>query len=165
MKTIIVTRHAKSSWDNILQKDVDRVLNTRGQHDAPLMGNKLQQRNISVDVLISSNAARAVQTAKLIAPQINYPLQQITYEPKLYHASADTITDHIVCIDDAINTAMIVCHNPGITNWANEQVGYLIDNMPTCGMIAFTISETSWANFITAPKQLLFIDFPKNGVV
>jgi phosphohistidine phosphatase len=163
MKTIILTRHAKSSWDNILQKDIDRVLNNRGINDAPMMGKRLQQRNLNIDVIISSNAARAMQTAQLIAPSIHYPITDIQYEPTLYHAPTAIITDYIVCLPDAINTAMIVCHNPGITNWANEQVGYLLDNMPTCGMIAFTMQETSWANFVTAPKQLLFIDFPKNG--
>jgi phosphohistidine phosphatase len=161
MKTIIVCRHAKSSWDVIGMKDFDRTLNDRGNKDAPMMGMRLQQRQLKIDTILSSTANRAAQTAQHLAAAILLDGNKMQYKSSLYHASADSITNHILCIDNAVDTAIIVCHNPGITHWANEQTGFLMDNMPTCGMIAFTINTSDWTSFESAKKKLLFFDYPK----
>jgi phosphohistidine phosphatase len=164
MKTIIITRHAKSSWDNILQPDFERTLNERGHRDAPIMGERLKNKNIIIDQVISSTAARAKQTAEHIANAINYQATKISFLQDLYHAPPAMINEVIISLDDTINTAMIVCHNPGITHWVNEQVGYLLDNMPTCSMVCFSAACNNWYQFTTSKKELIFIDFPKNQV-
>jgi phosphohistidine phosphatase len=164
LKTIILVRHAKSSWDNILQKDFDRTLNARGLQDAPMMGKRMLQRNIEVDLIITSAAMRAKQTATAIAVNMNYATQNILELQELYHASSSIITEVISSNADKNNTVMIVCHNPGITNWANQQMHPFLENMPTCSMIAFSINENHWQLFETAKKELLFFDFPKNGL-
>lgn len=164
MKTIIITRHAKSSWDNILQKDFDRTLNSRGYHDAPMMGKRLENRNLSISKIISSAAIRAKETALLIANELQYASENILFLEELYHAPPNRINDVIIALDDNIETAMIVCHNPGITDWVNEQAGTIIANMPTCAMAAFTANVQHWHQFAIAKKELFFLDFPKNGI-
>ena len=64
MKTLIVVRHAKSSWANIGERDFDRNLNDRGKEDAPAMAEKLLHTKIKVDAFVSSPAKRARKTAK-----------------------------------------------------------------------------------------------------
>ncbi|HEY0731207.1 MAG TPA: histidine phosphatase family protein, partial [Chitinophagaceae bacterium] len=56
MKTVILVRHAKSSWDNIGEADIDRPLNERGKKDAPEMAKRLKKRDLEVDVFITSHA-------------------------------------------------------------------------------------------------------------
>jgi len=67
MKSVIIIRHAKSSWDNIIHSDFDRQLNERGHHDAPMMADRLLDKKIKIDAFISSPAKRAITTAAYFA--------------------------------------------------------------------------------------------------
>ncbi len=162
MKTLILTRHAKSEWSHLLQKDYDRELNERGLGDAPMMGLRLSKRAQTVDLMVASTARRAAQTALLIADAIQYMQEDILWFDKLYHAQPAVIQDVIEEIEDRFNTILIVCHNNGITDFANSLAGTLTDNIPTCGMMAFTIETDSWSTFAMAKKNLLFYDYPKH---
>lgn len=162
MKTLIITRHAKSDWSNLYLQDFDRVLNDRGMRDAPFMGQKFLRRSIPVDLILSSTAKRAEQTATLIAHEMAYDVNKIKWTKDLYHASAQEITEQILGIDNDIDSVMIVCHNPGITNFVNMQCGTVTENVPTCGMTGFEIHTDKWEEFPMADKRFLFHDFPKN---
>ena len=76
-RTLVMIRHAKSSWANPLQSDFERPLNERGQHDAPMMGERLKTLNIMPDLVIASPAKRAKQTAKKIAAALGYEEEKI----------------------------------------------------------------------------------------
>nr|MBP6155012.1 histidine phosphatase family protein [Chitinophagales bacterium] len=67
MKYLTIIRHAKSSWEHPDLDDFVRPLNDRGQTAIPLIGNYLQQQQIYPDLIISSPATRAIETAKGIA--------------------------------------------------------------------------------------------------
>jgi phosphohistidine phosphatase len=162
MKTIIIIRHAKSSWANVGQEDFDRPLNSRGLSDGLFMGERLAARNIDIDLLVTSSAVRAQQTTQLIIRPLNIDIDNCVLEPKLYHAPSYLI-DAVICgLPRDANTVIIVCHNSGITDWVNEQTGPLLPNMPTCGMASFTASEIAeWQQWPTAKKLCNFIDYPK----
>ncbi len=164
MKTLLVIRHAKSDWNNPLQRDFERTLNKRGLSDAPMMGNRLLHKGIKVDLLLSSTAKRAAQTAEAIAECIQYPIPQIKWEANLYHASPETITNEIIATADRVNCLLVVCHNPGITHFINSICGSITANMPTCGIAAFSIACDHWIDFPIAKAALSFYDFPKNTV-
>ena len=83
MKTIILVRHAKSSWKNPRLDDFERPLNKRGRRDAPLMGEKLKERQILPDLILASPAKRARKTADLIAKAIGYPRKNIQFVDKM----------------------------------------------------------------------------------
>ena len=67
MKTIIIVRHAKSSWDDHTITDFDRPLNDRGKHDAPIMAERLLKKYPRIEAFISSPAKRALKTAAIFA--------------------------------------------------------------------------------------------------
>lgn len=163
MKTIIITRHAKSDWGNLMQKDYDRPLNERGLKDAPNMGKRLLTRGISIDKVVASTAKRAAQTANLIAAAIEYQLSHIEWHDKLYHAPPTIISEVIYGLDHEWNTVLLVAHNNGVTDFVNSLCAYFTDNMPTCAMAAFNIYGERWEDFATAKKELLFYDYPKSG--
>jgi phosphohistidine phosphatase len=163
MKTLILTRHAKSDWSNLYQADFERELNERGLKDSPMMGLRLQKREIHVDKIVSSPATRAKQTAELIANSLAINVSEIQWIDRLYHAPPHIIQDVIHEIEDKNNCIMIVCHNNGITDFANSLSGIVTENIPTCGMVAFEIETNSWSEFASAKKRLLFYDFPKQN--
>ncbi len=163
MKTLILTRHAKSDWSNLNQRDFDRALNERGLHDAPMMGKRLAKRDMTIDQIIASTAKRTEQTALLVAAEINYNPERIMWVDKLYHASASTIENVLLESDDCFNTILLVCHNNGVTDFANSLSGIVTHDMPTCSMMAFTMNIGSWAEFPISKKTLLFYDYPKKN--
>ncbi len=162
MKTLILTRHAKSDWGNLLQKDFDRELNPRGLRDAPMMGERLAKNGVQLDLVISSTAMRAKQTAKLIAETSGYNPAHIQWDEILYHAPPLIIDEVIYSIPDEVNTAMIVCHNPGVTDFVNSLMGKVCDDMPTCAMCAFQMDIKHWNQYKLAPIKLFFFDKPKS---
>jgi phosphohistidine phosphatase len=162
MKTVIIVRHAKSSWANIGQTDFERPLNDRGVHDAPIMGKKLAARNLNIDFILSSTALRATQTASLLLSGLGNNNLHIELESKLYHAPSYLIDAVITELPANAKNVIIVCHNNGITDWVNEQTGAIVANMPTCGIASFTALEIDdWKDWPSARKSLNFVDYPK----
>lgn len=162
-KRIVIIRHAKSSWAELGQPDFDRPLNSRGKENAPVMGKRLLQYGLQPDAIYASTAKRAKQTAQLIAAATGFA-GDIHWDRFLYHASPERLEDQICAADDACNTIYIVAHNPGITEMVNEAIpGFTTDNVPTCGIVAFSIAADTWTEYHQAKKQLILYDYPKNN--
>ena len=160
MKSLLIIRHAKSAWDNPLQKDFDRPLNDRGHRDAPMMANRLKEKAIKIDAFVSSTANRALTTATYFAKTYG---KDIIEKPELYHASVSNFFRVIGSLDDQYNTIALFSHNPGITELVNLLTTIKIDDMPTCAVFAVKVSADSWAAFEQATKDFWFFDYPKNG--
>jgi phosphohistidine phosphatase len=162
MKTLLIIRHAKSSWDIGSLNDFERPLNERGKKDAPAMAQRLLDKKMNIDAFISSPAKRAKKTAELFSSAYNKDEKDIIFIAALYHASVNTFYETVKNIDDKFNSVALFSHNPGITEFVNELVDSIkTDNMPTCGIFAVTIDTTIWSDFKSAPKKLLFFEYPK----
>ncbi len=161
-RTLVLIRHAKSSWANPLQSDYERPLNDRGDKDAPMMGERLKEKNILPDLIISSTAKRAAQTAKKIAKAIGYDPEKILWKNRLYQC-VDTVFEEVIAeVDKDIKTVFIVAHNPGITEFANElSEQFRIDNMPTCCVIGAHFESEEWDAFHSEKKEVFLFDYPK----
>ena len=161
MKTLIVVRHAKSSWANIGERDFDRTLNERGKEDAPLMAEKLLKKNIKVDAFVSSSAKRARKTARAFAEVFGKTKEEIILSDDLYNAPAPTFYATIDGLKDEYESVAVFAHNPGITDFTNSLCDTKIDEMPTCAMFAVQAPVTEWKEFKTAKKKFLFFAYPK----
>jgi phosphohistidine phosphatase len=160
-KTILLVRHAKSSWDSDNIADFDRPLNERGKRDAPEMARRLKKKQ-QIDLFISSPAKRAKRTAEYFAREFNIDEDKILFRPRLYHAASLDFIDTIRELDDEFTQVAIFSHNPGITDFASSLTATRIDNMPTCAFIAFRIQADRWAEFDKAEKSFLYFDYPKS---
>lgn len=163
MKTLYILRHAKSSWDSPDLDDFQRPLNDRGEKDAPRMGKRLRKENISPDLICSSPATRALTTAQLVAEELGYKTKAIHEEPKLYHAGGDTILDVVRGFDDKHNAIMIVGHNPGMTEFANDLLNEEIDNIPTAGFVAAKLNIDQWKEARWGCGEMELYEYPKKG--
>ena len=162
MKQLLIIRHAKSSWDNFLQKDFDRTLNERGMRDAPAMAKHIANKGIKIDAFVSSTAVRAFTTATFFAKAYQQKANDIIAVAELYHAREETFYKTIRDMDDQYDSIAIFSHNPGITSFVNTLSNTRIDNMPTCGIFAVQASINHWTDFKEANNQFLFFDYPKN---
>lgn len=162
MKTLVVVRHAKSSWAEAGIDDFDRPLNDRGKADAPVMAKRLADKNITPDAFVTSPAKRAHKTAKCFLKQWGKDKSEALLIEKLYEASVASFYEVVRDLENELETVVIFSHNPGITEFVNTLTNVHIDNMPTCGMFGIQADCKSWANFLRSEKKFLFFDYPKN---
>ena len=161
MKTVLLIRHAKSSWEDLTIDDFDRPLNDRGKHDAPEMAKRLLQRKQPIDAFISSPAKRARKTALLFAEEYKFDKDKVKFHDYLYHASTENFKKAIASAPDKADNIAVFSHNPGITAYANELTDVKIDDMPTCAIFAVAADIKHWADFENAARKFLFFDYPK----
>lgn len=164
MKTLLIVRHAKSSWNNASISDQDRPLNDRGRRDAPLMAQRLIRTNVTIDLFVSSPALRARTTAELFMRAYGRPEKELLIIPSLYHAAVQVFKEVITGLGDRYDSVALFSHNPGITAFVNTLTSVRLDNMPTCGIFAVTSLAASWSEFPTAGTTFWFFDYPKAGV-
>jgi phosphohistidine phosphatase len=161
MKTLVLIRHGKSSWQGDVLNDFDRPLNERGKKEAVEMAKRLLRNNIAVDQFVSSPARRAKKTAKLFIREYGNKESEILYLPELYHASIETFGTVVSGLSNDYTTVAVFSHNPGITEFVNTFALAQIDNMPTCGVYAVRAAAASWSEFSMATKELLLFNYPK----
>lgn len=161
-KTLLLVRHAKSSWDDFSLSDFERPLNERGKTDALKMGKRLRKKKVKIDAFISSPAKRAKKTAQYFSKEFDRKEDDIIFISSLYDASVTDFNAAVKSIDDTYDNVAIFSHNPGITQFANELVsGADIDNMPTCSVFAVKADTDKWKDFSKTKKEFLFFDYPK----
>jgi phosphohistidine phosphatase len=161
MKTLLIIRHAKSSWDNVLATDFDRSLNERGKRDAPAMAQKLLRSGVQIDLFVSSPAKRARSTAELFVQAFGREKKDILFVPELYHAPVQTFKEVIISLEDRYSNVALFSHNPGITAFVNTLTSVRVDDMPTSGVFAVTSPVVHWIDFLGAGREFWFFDYPK----
>jgi phosphohistidine phosphatase len=162
MKTLIVIRHAKSSWDDPSLPDFQRPLNERGKKDAPKMAERIFARGIHIDAFISSPAKRAKKTAELFAEKFGVKKSDIILVPALYEASEGNFYEVISNLSSKSSCIALFSHNPGITDFVSRLTEVRVDNMPTCAVFAVKTDIDQWDEFQKANKEFFFFDFPKS---
>jgi phosphohistidine phosphatase len=162
MKTILLIRHAKSSWENFSVTDAERPLNERGKRNAPEMAGRLLKKGIPIDAFLSSPAKRALSTAGLFAGVYGKRPDEIIIVPALYLANNDAFMQTIITAPPASASVAIFSHNNGITEFANTLSDARIDHMPTCSVFAVKCAIDSWQDFHAENNEFYFFDYPKS---
>ena len=159
MKKLILIRHSKSSWKDISLTDFNRPLNRRGKSDGPLMADYLNTKMIKIDYLHSSNSVRTLETSKFFTDRIKF--DKIKYDESLYHSSSSSILNMIRNYSDNFSSAMIIAHNPGMTNLINEITNICLDNLPTTGLAEIDFSCLKRNDISSKNSNLIQLKFPK----
>jgi phosphohistidine phosphatase len=161
VKNLVIVRHAKSSWDTSTLNDIDRPLNGRGKHDAPLMRRILRERGLVPGRILSSPAKRARKTAKLIAAEVGYAADAIDIRDEIYMQGVPALMALVQTLDDAWPRVFLCGHNPDLTELVNRLSGESIANVPTCGIASIAFEVGSWAHVMAGSGRLVFFDYPK----
>lgn len=148
MLKLILTRHAKSSWDDPLLYDHDRPLNARGVRSARVIGNWIKARGDAPGMILTSSATRAQMTAEIIAETIEFK-SEFQVESGLYHASTDTILKHLCAASEPV--VLMVGHNPGIADFAARVLSEVPDHprffdYPTAATLVAHCDMSSWTS-------------------
>ena len=160
MKRLYVLRHAKSSWADPDLADFDRPLNERGLQTAPFMGSVMQKNGYIPEVIFSSSATRARQTAEL-AVKGGQLKTEIRFDDQIYEASPQSLRLVTSEISEEFASAMVVGHNPGIEGF----IRFLTNNlepMPTAALAVIDLDVTSWDEISAGRGKVVRIIRPKD---
>lgn len=161
MKTLIILRHGKSSWDEPMQRDIDRPLITRGKKRTQLIADYLKRHNIIPQLIISSPAIRAYDTAKIAALTLELNIEDIQIDESLYFVSVEKYFEALYAAPDKCNVLMIVGHNPMITDFCNSFLEQHIDNLPTSGLCVVSFNTDVWNEVPRSNHTVDHLVFPK----
>ncbi len=159
MKTLLVLRHAKSSWDYPHLSDFDRPLNSRGEKTAPFMGRLVGEKELVPDRIVSSPANRARTTAETAAEAGGFGVQ-VELDDRIYGAGTTGLLYIVAEFDDEDDSVMIVGHNPGFEMLVASLTGEH-RRMPTAALAVIDLDIESWSEIESGSGSLRRIFIPK----
>jgi len=168
MKTLLLLRHAKSSWDNPGGRDFDRPLAPRGRRTAPLIGGHLRDRQLLPDLVLCSTARRARETYDLVVPAVGG--STIQFEQALYLATPATLLRLVQATPATVERLLVVGHNPGLQQFAGLLAGSgdgaarerLQAKFPTAALAIITFPGAGWAEIAPGAGQLESFVVPRD---
>lgn len=113
-RQLLILRHAKSAWDSDSSSDFSRPLAARGLRDAPRMGDWLKEQGFIPDLVVSSPAERAKQTARIVCRSLDYVKKKIVWDERIYGAGMEDLEKVLASIPPEAQRVMLVGHNPGL---------------------------------------------------
>ncbi|HAF48204.1 MAG TPA: hypothetical protein DCL08_03055 [Anaerolineaceae bacterium] len=142
MKTLLLMRHAKSSWKDSSLSDHERPLKKRGRRDSKIIAQELDKNDLYPHVILSSSATRAMETVEVIVDALDYE-NRIIFTDELYMAEPEDFVDVLSDLSDDDDTVLIVGHNPGMEAFLQIIDGE-IESLPTAALAHLVLAIDSW---------------------
>ncbi len=143
-KTLLLMRHAKSSWKEENVKDCDRPLTKRGKKDAPMMARFLKKKNLLPDLILCSSAKRARHTVRAILEELNISDEIVIELESLYLAEPQAYMEAIQEQSDDTNCILVVGHNPGLEALA-QILSDSVVSLPTATVAEIKLPIKKWS--------------------
>lgn len=159
MKTLLLLRHAKSSWDDSTLRDFDRPLAQRGLRDAPAIGHALKDRGPLPDLAISSPAARARATVEAVIAAASLGLSP-QFDESIYAASSAELMKVVRRLPDDAICALMVGHNPGFEDLL-FRLTKVSEAMPTAALACIEFQIERWEDVEDGSGKLAWLLTPK----
>ncbi len=160
MKTLYLIKHAKSNWSIPGESDFERGLSKKGLKNIKTIGSYLSIRSIMPDIILSSCALRAQETADHLAEQIQYSGPRF-YLQDLYSSSPEIIKEIIMAQDDRFSNMFLISHNPQISELVYTLTNEHLSKMPSLGIVAIDFDVESWNELEEKKGKIDFFIHPK----
>lgn len=157
MHTLLLWRHAKSSWDEPLLVDHDRPLNGRGHKAARRMARWMLAERLFPDIVLCSTAVRTRATWQHLVEEWNaahQPIPPIMFRQDLYHATPSELANTVATTAVTARSVLVVGHNPGLEEWLAELIGEF-HRFPTAALAAVELNIATWAEITHSPQATL----------
>jgi phosphohistidine phosphatase len=163
MLRLTLVRHAKTEPAHDGQEDWDRMLEARGQRDAPEMARRLKNRGRKPDKVLTSPAVRALATMSIMTRELGVSASKVTQDERLYLASSKELLRVVKELGGKTKHLMLVGHNPGLTEFADALASdRSLDNMPTCAVFTLEFDIDDWKDLELGTGMDAEFDYPKS---
>jgi phosphohistidine phosphatase len=142
MKTLLLMRHAKSSWKDPDLTDHERPLKKRGRKDTKHIAKVMEKKDLFPHLILSSSARRAVETVEVLVDALGYE-NEIIYSEALYMGEPGDFIEALKTLDNDFEIVMVVAHNPGLEAYVQIIDGE-IEAMPTAALAHLVLSLEDW---------------------
>jgi phosphohistidine phosphatase len=142
MKTLLLMRHAKSSWKDDSLADHERPLKKRGKKDAQLIAKVIEKNDLEPNLILASSSTRTRQTVNILTEEWDYQ-EKIIYLDELYMGEPQDFINALKTLSDEYKTVMIVAHNPGLEAYLQIIDGE-IEAVPTSGLGYLVLVLDHW---------------------
>lgn len=159
MKTVYLVRHGKADHPAGPVNDFDRVLVERGYRDAENVASTLAEKGFIPDVIVSSPAARAIATARVFAERLDYK-QEIRENRSIYDNGYSEILSILSELDDSLDSAMIVGHNPDISTCAHLISTDFDQEVKTSSVIGIAFDIDTWPDIAGLGGHVILFENP-----
>ncbi|MGE4288729.1 MAG: histidine phosphatase family protein [Salinivirgaceae bacterium] len=161
MKTLMLMRHAKSSWKEPLPEDRDRPLLNKGIKRTKRTAAFINEKELIPELVLSSPAVRAWQTAELLIEELRTNLKTKQVDA-MYPGSSAALLKTIWQVNNKYSRLMLIGHNPGLSDLAC----YLLGNqeaswIPTSGLVVISFVENNWQDTKPGDGVMLHYIQPK----
>ena len=142
MKTLLLLRHAESSWKNLTLEDHDRPLNKRGSREAPQAGEFLRESDLVPDAIVSSSSVRAQSTASLVVENCGRQVF-VSIDPRVYLADLGTLITVVQDYSSVAQRLLVIGHNPGLEQLVEQLTGEY-RKLPTTALAHISLPISDW---------------------
>jgi phosphohistidine phosphatase len=165
-RELLILRHAKSNWDSDAKSDFARPLAKRGKKDAPRVGAWLYREGLVPDLVVSSPAERARQTAVAVCKGLDYKRKEVVWDEAVYEATLADLLGVLARLPGDAKTVLLVGHNPGLEHLLGHLVGDDLDLpgdgnlLPTAALARLDMPD-DWSDLTPGCAQLVNLTRPK----
>lgn len=166
-RELLILRHAKSDWSAGVDSDFKRPLAKRGKKDAPRVGAWLYREGLVPDLVISSPAQRARQTAERVCKSMDYDKKTIQWHDEVYGADVPDLLRLLGYCPPEAQVVLLVGHNPGLEELLIYLVGDEVEEQtdgklfPTATLARLEMPN-DWGALAPGCAQLIAITRPRN---
>jgi phosphohistidine phosphatase len=166
VRTIILLRHAKSSWSDPGLADLDRPLAPRGERASRSIAKYIRRKKIRPALVLCSPSLRTRQTLQAIESSLG-KRSAVELVPALYAASERELLDQLQALPESIGSVMLIGHNPGLHDLARmlasrgADLRKLEEKFPTGALVTLVVDSTSWAALRPGNAKLVDYVVPK----
>ncbi len=164
MKTLFLLRHAKAKNQEKDQSDFDRVLSKTGYAELLQLAEIAKQLQVQSELVIASSAVRTTQTATFFSEALGLEASIIRSEFSLYNSGVGNYLNVINQIPESVNKALLVGHNPTISDLVN----YLSDtyevDLPTAGFVKLALLSDTWEGVGSGIASIEWVKVPENQI-
>lgn len=161
MKHLLLARHGKPSWAHKEVADLDRPLKPSGLEETYLISEWLQKQKIPVDLIITSPAVRAIQTALIISRALKYPAYRLELNDQLYNGDYTKLVKFLQSMDNRYDNIMLIGHDPALTNLYNHLTKETVDKFPSSGFAYMQVKSESFSSLKKGSCKSKFFKSPK----
>lgn len=166
-RNLYLIRHGQAETGGFHTPDRDRLLTKRGEQDTQLVWGELVAKNFMPDLILCSDAQRALKSAQRIAQVLHYPTDLIQQSTTLYLAEDDQIYLELSALPDSCKSVVLVGHNPGLTDFVlnalsedQQQQNQVALPLPTSGLVGLQYKANHWNELAAASCKVIYLAQP-----
>jgi len=162
MKTLLLMRHAKSSWKHQDMPDHERPLNKRGKKDAPMIGSLIKDKELIPQKILCSTALRATETARMVQSKSGFK-GEIIFLDSYYLGEPNAYLEALQTLPDEIERVMVIGHNPGLEGLLQILSGQIVP-LPTAAVAHMVLPINHWNELVLDSDGELVETFSPNDL-